>query len=153
MSPSPAPEIRSTPWCECRAAASNLHMNLVAVPLCRPGVARSTRGTAFRALLVPCQLPVRDAPGLSFDHLAGRRRRFGAVALGAPCSARLVSPHQPDVASHIGRQDGCKSALDTVLPRSGHGAPFGHHSTPPPARAHGSGRLKWGRLLLNSPGL
>src|SRR6266516_7305305 len=54
-----------------RAADSNLHMNPVAVPAYRPGAALYARGTAFCALLVPCQPSGPGAPGRSFDYLVG----------------------------------------------------------------------------------
>jgi hypothetical protein len=38
-----------------------------------------------------------------------------------PRRTRLVGTHQPAVAGDIGGQYGSKSALDAVLPRSGHG--------------------------------
>src|SRR6266581_9170167 len=97
-------------------------MNPVAVPPCWPGAARSTRGTAFRALLVPCQPPVPDAPGLSFDHLAGRRRWSGAVLPENASHANLIDAHEPTVAGDIGRQYRDEPAFDPTLPWYGHGS-------------------------------
>src|SRR6266567_731855 len=95
-------------------------MNPVAVPPRRPAVARSTRGTAFRALLVPCQPPVRDAPGRSFDHLIGRRRWCGVPENAS--RANLIDAREPTVAGDIGRQYRDEPAFDPALPWYGHGS-------------------------------
>src|SRR6266699_5883840 len=112
-------------------------MNPVAVPPRRPAVARSTRGTAFRALLVPCQPPVRDAPGRSFDHLTGRWRQSGAVLPENASRANLIGSNEPTVAGDIGRQYRGEPAFGPVLSRSGHGAPLASFYTKPSAGVQG----------------